>query len=96
MAASKDFALQAVWETQDAGLIKAKWTLEKKSQHGVKCIVAQISNRMKCLAGPFMGKTHDCKMLDHSCWLKILAKEAAAGRVWVLFGNAGFQHCCRQ
>ena len=68
----------------------------EKSQHGVKCIVAQISNRMKCLAGPFMGKTHDCKMLDHSCWLKILAKEAAAGRVWVLFGNAGFQHCCRQ
>ena len=93
MAASKDFALQAVWETQDAGLIKAKWTLEKKSQHGVKCIVAQISNRMKCLAGPLRVRhslTRDCKMLDHSCWLQTLAKEAAAGRVWVLLGNAGF------
>ena len=62
----------------------------EKSQHGIKYIVAQFPNGMTSLAGPFKGKTHDSEMLNHSCWLQILAKEAAAGRVWILFGDAGF------
>ena len=29
-------------------------------------------------------------MMNHSGWLQVLAKEAAAGKVWILFGDAGF------
>ena len=62
----------------------------EKSQYGVKYLVAQFPNGMTCHAGHLKGKTHDGEMLKHSCWLQILAKEAAAGRVWLSLGNAGF------
>jgi hypothetical protein len=45
---------------------------------------------MTCLSGPFKGKTHDGEMLNQSGWTQILAQEAAAGRLFVMFGDAGF------
>ena len=62
----------------------------EKAQHGIKYLVGQFPNGMTCLAGPFKGKTHDGAMLGESGWTQILAREAAAGRPYVMFGDAGF------
>ena len=62
----------------------------EKGQHGVKYIVTQFPNGLTSLASLFKGKTYDGEILNHSGWLQILSKEAAAGKVRILFGNAGF------
>ena len=78
-------------------LDQSKMYTGEKSQYDVKYsfrleIVAQFSNGMTCHAGAghLKGKTHDGEMLNHSGWLQILAKEAAAGRVRLSIGDAGF------
>ena len=62
----------------------------EKSQHCFKSFVGQFSHGLTCLAEPFKGKTHDGEMLSQSGWTHILAREAAAGRHFIIFGDAGF------
>jgi nuclease HARBI1 len=59
--------------------------------HGMKYLAAQFPKGMVALAGAYLGRCHDARMLYLSGWDEILCEvERQTHSNYVMFGDAGF------